>query len=295
MTTHRLPPHDWSATSDHGVVGVDGDGVRVRPRALSPEAGPWFGTMTEFVWNIPRRERRTVTVLPYPVPHIVHLDSRLLLCGVPHHRVVHELRGSGTGFAIALRPGGLARLFAQRDASALADRAVPLSRWLGTPRARQLADALHHAVSPDAKAAAVHCHLRPEPYHGTELARARDVIEAVLDHDRFPRVQDAADHHALSIRSLQRLFNVHVGAGPKAATQRCRLVRAAAELVREPRNWTRVVTRFGYFDQPHFINDFGRALGITPAAFAAQCRSTPRPSLPGSAPPPEVRIAAYVC
>lgn len=274
MITHRLPPHDWHATSDSGVVGVDGDGLRVRRAGPAAEAGPWFGAVTEFAWDVRGAEPRRVTVLPYPAPHIVRIGSRLLLCGVPRTRVVHELTGSGEGFAIALRPGGLARLFGLRDAALLADRAVPLAHLIGSVRAQELTDALHEASTPDARVAVLRSRLGPHPHPGTELARARDVIEAVLDHDTAVRVRDAADHQALSIRSLQRLFNVHVGLGPKAATRRCRLVRAAAELVRRPDAWTRVAAQFGFFDQPHFINDFGKGLGITPAAFATQCRTT---------------------
>ncbi|UGQ12288.1 helix-turn-helix domain-containing protein [Yinghuangia sp. ASG 101] len=293
MIIRRLPPHDWSATSDSGVIGVDGDGFRVRRSGPPAEAGPWFGAVTEFAWDIPRRERRTVTVLPYPAPHLVRIGSRLLLCGVPRTRVVHELTGAGDGFALAIRPGGLARLFGLRDAALLADRPVPLSHRIGPLRTQELADALHEATTPDDHVAALRSRLGHHPHPGTELARSRDVIEAVLNHGTAVRVREAADHQALSIRSLQRLFNVHLGLGPKAATQRCRLVRAAAELVREPHVWTRVVAQFGFFDQPHFINDFGKGLGITPAAFAAQCRTT-RYAGPSDAAEPAHRAPAGV-
>ncbi|HSA52948.1 MAG TPA: helix-turn-helix domain-containing protein [Yinghuangia sp.] len=295
MVTHRLPPHDWQATSENGVVGVDGDGLRVRWCAPPPDAEPWFGSAAEFAWGIPRREQRRVTLLPYPVPHLVQIGTHLLLCGVPRGRLVHELNGSGRGFAIALRPGALARLFGIRDASLLADQVVPLSRWIGTTRAVELAGALQQAPSIADKAATVGSRLRLPPGSGAELARARDIIEAVLGPCTAGRVRDAAYDQAMSVRSLQRLFNVHLGVGPKAATRRCRLVRAAAELVHEPHPWTRLVGQFGFFDQPHFINDFGKGLGITPAAFAAQCRSTRYAGPSGDAPPPSSRAAVALC
>ncbi|NUU22962.1 MAG: helix-turn-helix transcriptional regulator [Streptomycetaceae bacterium] len=294
----RPPDHDWTATSESGVIGADGGGVRVRRGPAEADENPWLGETLWCDWSVPPREVRHVTLLPYPVPYLLHMDHRLLLCGVLHSRLTVELTGSGSVFAQRLRPGGLLALFGHRDASALADQAVPVSRWLGTARGSVLAAALDAAVSPAERAAALQAQLATcatAPDRDGELTRARGVIEAVLRPEKHARIKDAAARHSLSIRSLQRLFNTHLGLSPKAATRRCRLLAAAAALTRRPDAWTSVGPQLGYFDQPHFINDFTRAIGITPATFATQCRRTRDAGPPGgrpAIPPPRTAVDA---
>lgn len=287
MAVRRLPAHDWSATSESGVIGVDGAGVRVE-HAAAPEDCLWLGASTAFAWHVPAGERRHVTVLPYPAPHLVLLDHRLMLCGFTRARLVRDVAGTGTAFTLALRPGALQVLFGIRDAASVLNTAVPLARCLGPLRTEALADALDAAPTAPLKAAVTRTHFAGQcTTEDTEAHRARDVIEAVLRADHGTRVRASADRHGLSIRSLQRLFRTHLGTGPKSATRRRRLLDAATELRRRPDPWTRVAAQLGYFDQPHFINDFTKDVGITPAAFATQCRTQAR------APSPETRNMAW--
>lgn len=271
MPSPRPYDRDWTATSERAVIGVQGAGPRWE-RGQPPADDPWLGPWTYAAWDFAPADRRQAVLLGYPVPHLVVFGDRIVVTGVSTRRSTHELRGTGGVLAVELRPGALTALFGDRDASALVDRAVPLGHWTGAGETAELRGALADSAAPADRVAVLSGRLARLRGHEREPVWARDVLEAVLVPGRHRQVREAADRHGLSIRSLQRLFHTHLGTGPKSAMRRCRILGAAAALVRAPDPWTRVAAQFGYFDQPHFINDFSRGLGITPAAFAAECR-----------------------
>jgi AraC-like DNA-binding protein len=82
-------------------------------------------------------------------------------------------------------------------------------------------------------------------------------------------VDELAARHAMSSRSLQRLFRRYVGVSPKWVLQRYRL-HEAAERIAEGRDgdWAATALELGYFDQAHFIRDFKALIGASPAQYA---------------------------
>jgi AraC-like DNA-binding protein len=70
-------------------------------------------------------------------------------------------------------------------------------------------------------------------------------------------------------RALQRLFSEYVGVGPKWVIQRLRLHEAIAQVQQgHAVSWAALAQSLGYFDQAHFIADFRRLVGRTPAQYA---------------------------
>jgi AraC-like DNA-binding protein len=73
----------------------------------------------------------------------------------------------------------------------------------------------------------------------------------------------------LTTRTLQRLFATYVGVSPKWVIQRYRLHEAAEQLAADPSiNQASLAAELGYSDQAHFVRDFKRIVGMTPAAYA---------------------------
>lgn len=77
---------------------------------------------------------------------------------------------------------------------------------------------------------------------------------------------DAARHHGISVRSLHRLF---AGTGETfgSLVRRRRLERARRDLVAGGDMVQTIAVRWGYADASHFIHEFKRIHGVTPAGY----------------------------
>jgi AraC-like DNA-binding protein len=113
--------------------------------------------------------------------------------------------------------------------------------------------------------------LRPgafQPFYGRSVHQLTNRIlplAAVFG----PDGDELAARHAMSQRTLQRLFRRYVGVSPKWVLQRYRL-HEAAERIAEGRDgdWAATALELGYFDQAHFIRDFKALIGASPAQYA---------------------------
>ena len=96
------------------------------------------------------------------------------------------------------------------------------------------------------------------------------IVATMLEDPAVVRVDELAARHAMSPRTLQRLFRRYVGVSPKWVLQRYRL-HEAAERIAEGRDgdWAATALELGYFDQAHFIRDFKALIGTSPAQYAA--------------------------
>ena len=95
------------------------------------------------------------------------------------------------------------------------------------------------------------------------------IVRTMLEDPGVVRVDELAARHAMSPRTLQRLFRRYVGVSPKWVLQRYRL-HEAAERIAEGRDgdWAATALDLGYFDQAHFIRDFKALVGASPAQYA---------------------------
>ncbi|MGL6200018.1 MAG: helix-turn-helix domain-containing protein [Lachnospiraceae bacterium] len=67
-----------------------------------------------------------------------------------------------------------------------------------------------------------------------------------------------------SPRQCQRLFNKHYGITPKMTLSIIRFQKCLEILTSRKASPADILNIVGYYDQPHFINDFKRNIGITP-------------------------------
>lgn len=116
------------------------------------------------------------------------------------------------------------------------------------------------------------------------IAEAREVtkVAAAAERDRtVRRVEQLATLAGISVRTLQRLFDYHVGVSPSFVIRRWRIIeaaeaaRAAIDTDNEWNGWATVAAELGYADQAHLTRDFRRHIGTSPAAYLARTtRST---------------------
>ena len=247
----------------------------LHPRSEIPGYGRFWpdAKLSRFVehfwtveWDVD--EPLTREVLPHPSIHLGVERDRSRVVGIPKGRFLRRLEGAGRILGVKFHPG-LFRPVLGRAVSELSDRVLPLAAVLDIPVAELEEQALARRTPSEAFVVL-------QSFLETELPRAdersllaRRIVEHASVHRRVTRVDQLASTFDLSVRSLQRLFDEHVGVGPKWVIQRYRLHEAAERIASgEVTDWARLALDLGYADQAHFIRDFRRWVGASPADYA---------------------------
>lgn len=259
---------------------VDPRGVlHVRMTATSPGYGRFWpdedlAPFVEHLWTV-AWDLATPTVsevLAHPSVQLVVEAGHSAVAGVFTGRFVRRLEGRGRVLGVKFLPGGF-RPFAGRAVSTLAGRRLPLAQIFGDSAAGLEERALA-AAGLDQAFAEIQEFLRarrPARSDAAELA-GRIVARAASDRG-ITRVDQLGEVFDLGPRQLQRLFDEYVGARPKWVIQRYRLHEAAERIaVHAFQNWADLAQELGYADQAHFVRDFRRVVGASPAAYARAFR-----------------------
>jgi AraC-like DNA-binding protein len=218
-------------------------------------------------WNLEGLLPQLQETLPHPNVHLVVEPGQADFWGVHAGRWTRQLQGRSLAFGVKFRPGGFRAWFG-RPVSELADTSLPAAHLLGDEVAR-LAMVLGCERDEDA-AVQVAALLRERlpPADDAALLAGR-IVDAAASDLELRSAQQLADRFGLTLRALQRLFNDCVGIGPKWVINRYRIHEAVARVqAGRPVSWALLAQDLGYFDQAHFIADFRRLTGRTPADYA---------------------------
>ncbi|MEV7554119.1 AraC family transcriptional regulator [Amycolatopsis sp. NPDC089917] len=191
------------------------------------------------VW---RREGELPPALPQPaVDLLVFADGSLWLTGPETEARTGNLTEPLTG--VRLRPGTCASVLG------IAADEVPVA---GMPFPGDGFDAGLRALRASARP--------PDP-------AVKQVLQAMRANPGAPVYRHAAAA-GLSERQLRRRFLVTVGLSPKAYARVVRLHRAMA-LARSSSvpDWAEIAVRSGFYDQPHMLAEFRRAVGSSCVRF----------------------------
>jgi AraC-like DNA-binding protein len=253
----------------------------------------WFWSAA---WDLPDGRVHDQQVLNHPAGNISigtvddrgeHLDPAQgraygVMTGLSHR----HLRAAGWNVAARTTVGGLGVLL-DAPASTATDAQLDLATALpGFP-----ADRVIHAVC-----SAQDTTTRVQLLRGAleqlvaqrdpaRLAEARGVVAvaALAERDRSVcRVEQLATAAGTSVRTLQRLFDEHVGVSPSFVIRRWRIIeaaeaaRAALDGDAQWRGWAAVAAELGYADQAHLTRDFRRHLGTSPSSYLARATRPPR-------------------
>ncbi|MGF1647192.1 MAG: helix-turn-helix domain-containing protein [Kineosporiaceae bacterium] len=249
----------------------------------------WFWSVA---WDLPSGEVHDQRVLNHPAGHISigTLDDTGVPLHPPQGRVygvltttsVRRLTVAGWTVAAKTTVGGLGVLLG-RPARGTVDTQFSMSEALpGVDAGRLVADVIASTDHPTRvevlREALERLVAGRDP---SVVAEARHVAEvaALAERDRTVcRIEHLAEAADVSVRTLQRLFDVHVGVPPSFVIRRWRIIEAAeaarraAEHGEDWRGWAAVAADLGYSDQAHLTRDFHRHLGTTPAAYVTRLR-----------------------
>lgn len=222
-------------------------------------------------WNLDGLPPQVQETLPHPNVHIVIEPGEAAAWGVHSGRWTRTLAGRSMAFGIKFRPGAF-RAPLGRGVAGIADTSIALDVLFGDG-----ASALNDVLSCDDDAAALlasnflRAHLPPADDRALLAGR---IVDSVVDDRELLSADELAARFGMTLRALQRLFSEYVGIGPKWVIQRYRLHEALARVqAGEAVAWAALAQDLGYFDQAHFIADFRKLVGRTPADYARVMRS----------------------
>ena len=253
---HRLPVGEFA----HGRV------------AAPPDLADRVEHFWSVRWNLDGLPPQVQETLPHPNVHLVVEPGEAAAWGVHSGRWTRSLAGRSMAFGIKFRPGAFRPLLG-RSVATIADTSIEATALFGID-----AVALDEVLACDHDDAAatvasdfLRAHLPPADERSLLAGR---IVDSVVDDRDLHSADELAARFDMTLRALQRLFSDCVGIGPKWVIQRYRLHEALARVqAGEAVAWTTLAQDLGYFDQAHFITDFRRLVGRTPADYARVTRA----------------------
>lgn len=236
---------------------------------------PALADVVEYFWSVewvlPPGAEHDQDVVSHACGHLtVEEDGVGWVQGVVTERFTRHLTGCGRVISAHLRPAALSALTDLPPAE-LTDRRRPAAEVvLDTAGLAVVAAAPDIPAGLDALEAwfsARAPRLRPGAWLVNE---AVDLIAARPD---LARVDQVAAELGVAVRTLQRRFDRHLGAGPKWVLRRCRIQDALATIESGGSvDWAELAVRLGYADQPHFVNSFTALVGVPPGRYTRRAR-----------------------
>lgn len=223
-------------------------------------------------WDLRGLPSQRVETLPHPSVHLIFergVGGRV--AGVSQGKFSRLLEGEGGVFSVKFTPGGFYPFIAV-PVSTLSDSILDVAEVFGAEgRAVEAAVLAEREDAP--RLTIVEEFLRSRrPKPDDNVPRIARMVYDVAEDRTILKVEDLVERHGLNKRTLQRLFAKYVGVSPKWVIQRYRLHEAAEQLATGPVNQSALSLSVGYSDQAHFIRDFKRVVGTSPAAYTRQTR-----------------------
>jgi methylphosphotriester-DNA--protein-cysteine methyltransferase len=240
----------------------------LRREPPSDDLAPFVDGFWSVQWDLEGKPAFEQEVLPYPCVNLSTGVGGFEVHGPATKRIVAQLSGRGSVFGTKLTPAGFSA-FARVPLRELVDAVVTAQVALGrSPRMPPTSDF-------EAVRAEVEAFLRSfEPVRTEQMELADRLVRLAQEDRAITRAEHLAHAAGTSVRTLHRLFERHVGVGPKWVVRRSRVQEAAERVARgEHVDWAGAAHDLGYHDQAHLIRDFRDQIGLTPAAYARRCHA----------------------
>ena len=264
------------------------DHVVLKRQPAGPAVARWVENHWALRWDLPEGRSFASQVVPHPTCSLtVELGTHprpelppggaVVITGVATRRFDVDVRGAGRVAGVRFRPGGLAALTG-RSAADWTDATVAARAVLPAEVCDRLADPdlVDDPAAWADRAEQELCGLDD----GTGDGRYDDVLAVVtdmLDDRSLITVGEVAERHALSVRTLQRLFTHYVGVGPKWVLARYRMHDALDDIdAGYDGTLADLAARYGWYDQAHFARDFTALVGVAPSAYRDEGRGSNR-------------------
>jgi AraC-like DNA-binding protein len=218
-------------------------------------------------WDLRGSAPQLRDVLPHPCVHLAFARGRTRIYGVQLGHFARELKGADTVLGVKFRPGAFYP-FLRRPVCSIANVSFP-ARQLFADITGTEEEVLACHDDPGMVEAASRFLLARLPPPDPIVEQACSAVETIASDANVTRVDSLIALCGMRDRTLQRMFRRYVGASARWVIKRYRLYEALEQLGRgRPANLATLAQNLGYYDQAHFINDFKKLVGRSPAQYA---------------------------
>lgn len=224
-------------------------------------------------WDLRGLPAQAQETLPHPNVHYVVEPGLTAIYGVHSSRYVRTLEGQSFAFGIKFKAGGFYPFYG-KPVACLTDRSIDATEIFAEQATRFEQDVLASKDMDRMIMAAEQILFAHRPSEDPNILLVSTWVASIACDRGITSVEELVKRTGLPKRTLQRLFNQYVGVGPKWVINRYRLHEAVAQLqAGTPIVWADLALTLGYFDQAHFIRDFRKLVGRSPAEYAQnQCK-----------------------
>jgi AraC-like DNA-binding protein len=210
--------------------------------------------------------------LSHPTQHVVvnTKGGESGIFGAATDVFTYLLSGRGRVFGTKFWPGRF-RTFYGEAVRQLTDNSVPIETTFDRTSAA-LTDELATLNDPLQMAERMEEMIRRHPVKADRKAeKAQEIVTYIEKTPGVTAASALAEIFAMTLRSLQRLFDEYVGVTPKWVIDRYRMLEAVETLnTGAADGLTELAHRLGYFDQAAFNHAFERLTGQPPSHFLAR-------------------------
>jgi AraC-like DNA-binding protein len=244
----------------------------------APELDPFVEGYWSVRWHLGDQPFEQ-EILPHPCVNLVFEIEQAAVHGPTGERFVAHLSGSGRVLGIKFKPAGFSP-FARVPLTSVVAHVLSIEDAMKCEphAARELvARALPSEDALQDIALVEEFLRRCEPRVDPDVELVERLVALARSDRTIGRVEQLARAGSLSVRSLHRLFERHVGLGPKWIICRARVHEAAERVASGNKvDWAALAQELGYHDQSHLVRDFKDQVGFTPTAYAARCEEAAR-------------------
>jgi AraC-like DNA-binding protein len=217
-------------------------------------------------WDLPAGQTYETKILPFPSVNMAITNTESTLNGVVTGTFSRTLHGKGTVIGVKFLPGGF-HPFYKKPIERLTNQVLPLKTIFPAARIKKIVSQLDQPdnllIQEVEKLL-----LTKHPEHDPTIAAIGQIITTVKDDPTIWQVQTISEAFSVSERTIQYAFKNYVGIGLKAVISRYRLQDAANAIDHGHKDWASLAQQYGFTDQPHFIREFKKVLGETPAQYS---------------------------
>jgi AraC-like DNA-binding protein len=234
----------------------------------SSKLAPFVENYWVINWDLTGKAPYRQKNLPHPSQHLVIDPSgQSGIFGITSGKFVYTLENKGVIFGVKFWPGAF-HCFYQQEVSKLSNSLLSIQSVFDQDEQLLEQQLLHTKALDDFSDNIERMLIAAQPTLSAKSHKARLIVEYIEQNPLVCSSALVAEKFAMTNRTLQRLFDSHIGMPPTWVIQRYRMLDALNALHSGSNvSLTQLAHQLGFFDQAHFSKAFCALVGVPPSCY----------------------------